>query len=84
MAASVRNNAITEEDAIVTNVRHYEALKNALDSLQNIDEGLKTGLTSDLVSLELRQVLHYIGTITGEISEEEMLGNIFSHFCIGK
>ena len=84
LAASVRNNAITEEDAIVTNVRHYEALKNALDSLQNIDEGLKTGLTSDLVSLELRQVLHYIGTITGEISEEEMLGNIFSHFCIGK
>ncbi len=84
LAASVRNNAITEEDAIVTNARHHEALKHALESLHNIDEGLNTGLSNDLVSLELRQVLHYIGEITGEISEEEMLGNIFSHFCIGK
>lgn len=75
---------ISQEDAIVTNMRHYEALQHALDSLHNIDEGFENGLTNDLISLELRQVLHYIGEITGEISEEEMLGNIFAHFCVGK
>lgn len=84
LLAEVNATNISQEDAIVTNFRHFEALQHALESLHNIDEGFNNGLTNDLISLELRQVLHYIGEITGEISEEEMLGNIFAHFCIGK
>ncbi|MCQ2959638.1 MAG: tRNA uridine-5-carboxymethylaminomethyl(34) synthesis GTPase MnmE [Bacteroidales bacterium] len=84
LLAEVNASSISQEDAIVTNFRHYEALQHALESLHNIDEGFQNGLTNDLISLELRQVLHYLGEITGEISEEEMLGNIFAHFCVGK
>ncbi len=84
LLSDVNANNISQEDAIVTNFRHFEALQHALESLHNIDEGFQNGLTNDLISLELRQVLHYLGEITGEISEEEMLGNIFAHFCVGK
>ncbi len=84
LLSEVSANNISQEDAIVTNIRHYEALQHALESLRNIDEGFANGLTNDLISLELRQVLHYLGLITGEISEDEMLGNIFAHFCVGK
>lgn len=84
LLSEVSANNISQEDAIVTNIRHYEALQHALESLHNIDEGFANGLTNDLISLELRQVLHYLGLITGEISEDEMLGNIFAHFCVGK
>ncbi len=84
LLSDVNANNISQEDAIVTNFRHFEALQHALESLHIIDEGFQNGLTNDLISLELRQVLHYLGEITGEISEEEMLGNIFAHFCIGK
>ena len=84
LLAEVNAGTISQNDAIVTNFRHYEALRHALDSLHAIDEGFQNGLTNDLISLELRQVLHYLGLITGQISEDEMLGNIFAHFCIGK
>ena len=84
LLAEVNAGNISQDDAIVTNFRHYEALQHALESLHNIDEGFQNGLTNDLISLELRQVLHYLGLITGEISEDEMLGNIFAHFCVGK
>lgn len=84
LLAEVNAGNISQDDAIVTNFRHYEALNHALDSLHAIDEGFQNGLTNDLISLELRQVLHYLGLITGEISEDEMLGNIFAHFCVGK
>ncbi|MDZ7741193.1 MAG: tRNA uridine-5-carboxymethylaminomethyl(34) synthesis GTPase MnmE [Bacteroidota bacterium] len=69
---------------IVSNTRHYEALKKALDSIRNVDKGLKDGLSSDLVTIDIRQALHYLGSITGEISTDEILGNIFGKFCIGK
>ena len=84
LLAEVNAGNISQDDAIVTNFRHYEALNHALDSLHAIDEGFQNGLSNDLISLELRQVLHYLGLITGEISEDEMLGNIFAHFCVGK
>lgn len=84
LLTEVHASDISQDDAIVTNSRHYEALQHALESLNDINTGLANGLSNDLLSLDLRQVLHYIGTITGEITEEEMLGNIFAHFCIGK
>ena len=72
LLAEVNAGNISQNDAIVTNFRHYEALRHALDSLHAIDEGFQNGLTNDLISLELRQVLHYLGLITGEISEDEI------------
>ncbi|MFW5850950.1 MAG: tRNA uridine-5-carboxymethylaminomethyl(34) synthesis GTPase MnmE [Bacteroidota bacterium] len=75
---------ISQHDAILTNARHYEALQQSYEALEKVCEGIATGLTHDLVSLELRQALHYIGSITGTITNDEMLGHIFKNFCIGK
>lgn len=69
---------------LVTNVRHYEALKHASDSLAAVEKGLDEGVPTDLVAQDLREALYYLGTITGEITTDEVLGSIFSRFCIGK
>lgn len=69
---------------LVTNIRHYEALLHASDSLQSVQQGLEMNVPTDLVSQDLRQALYYLGSITGEITTDEVLGNIFSRFCIGK
>ena len=69
---------------LVTNVRHYEALLHASESLKSVQQGLKMNIPTDLVSQDLREALHYLGSITGEITTDEVLGNIFSRFCIGK
>lgn len=75
---------IHQHDAIVTNIRHYESLQKAQQSLHIILEGIEQHLPNDLLSIELRQVLYFIGEITGSISNDEMLGYIFANFCIGK
>lgn len=72
------------DTAIVTNTRHYEALVRAQESLEKARTGLKEGLTTDLVATDLRGALHYLGEITGEVTTNEILGTIFSRFCIGK
>ena len=72
------------DSTLVTNVRHYEALLHASESLFQVQQGLEMNVPTDLVSQDLRQSLHYIGTITGEITTEEVLGTVFSRFCIGK
>lgn len=72
------------DEVIVTNARHYESLQRALESLQLVANGLKANIPGDLLSLDIRQVLHYLGEITGEITTEDILGSIFSKFCIGK
>lgn len=69
---------------MVTNVRHYEALLHASDSLNQVQQGLEMDIPTDLVSQDLRQALYYLGSITGEITTDEVLGSIFSRFCIGK
>ena len=71
-------------DLVVSNARHYEALKNTLGELKLISEGLKNELSSDLLSVHLNEALYFLGEISGEISNDELLGNIFSKFCIGK
>ncbi len=71
-------------DVIVTNSRHYEALTAALQSIEQVETGLQNDLPGDLVAIDLRQALHYLGTVTGEITTNEILGSIFSKFCIGK
>lgn len=72
------------EGAIVTNARHYHALKEVARSLEDIKNGLDNKIPSDLLALDIRRCLHYLGEITGEITNEDQLDYIFSKFCIGK
>jgi tRNA modification GTPase len=72
------------EDVIIANIRHFEALQNVSDSLGRIAAGLADKLPEDLIAIDLRQAIHYLGEITGEITTDEILGNIFKNFCIGK
>lgn len=69
---------------LVTNLRHYEALRNALESLNAVRQSLADNIPTDLVAQDLRIALHHLGTITGEVTTDEVLGTIFSRFCIGK
>ncbi len=71
--------------SIVTNIRHLDALRKVSESLERVISGLEEGLSEDLIAIDLRHAIHYLGEITGEeISSEEILGNIFKNFCIGK
>jgi tRNA modification GTPase len=73
-----------QQQVVVTNVRHYEALTKANDAITQVTNALEMGIPGDLVAIDIRQALHFLGEITGEISTDELLGNIFSKFCIGK
>ena len=76
---------IASGDVIVTNIRHYEALTRSLDAIRQVRKGLTDGLSSDLISQDMRECLHHLAEIVGgEISSEETLQNIFKHFCVGK
>lgn len=75
---------IHTEATIVTNARHYEALQKLNTALQDVQRGLNDQLPGDLLALDIRQCLHYLGTITGQITNEDQLDFIFSKFCIGK
>ena len=81
---SVTENNTLTENIIVTNNRHYEALQHVEKSLQDISEGLGNKISGDLLALDIRHCLHYLGEITGEITNEDRLDYIFSKFCIGK
>jgi tRNA modification GTPase len=69
---------------MVTNLRHYQNLTQTFDSLQRVLNGLDSGITGDFLAMDIRQALHYLGEITGTITTEDLLDNIFSKFCIGK
>ena len=71
-------------DVVVNNIRHYEALRKALIAIQRVNEGLENHLSGDFLSQDIRECMHYLGEITGHISNDEILGNIFGKFCIGK
>lgn len=73
-----------DEAVIVTNARHYESLLRAQENLERVKNGINGNIPTDLLAMDIRQVLHYIGQITGTVSTDEILGNIFSKFCIGK
>ena len=80
----VQTGKLRNNDTIITNVRHYDALGEALKSIQNVQSGLDAGLSGDLMAIDIREALHHFGLITGEISTDDLLGNIFANFCIGK
>lgn len=75
---------VESDEVIVTNIRHYEALQKSHEAVERVKIGLQNGLPGDLVSQDIREVLHFLGEITGQISNNEVLGNIFKNFCIGK
>ncbi len=73
-----------QEDILLSNARHYEALKLVRQALDAVSQGLADGIPADLVAVDLRDALYHLGTITGEVTSDELLGNIFGRFCIGK
>lgn len=76
--------AMSEGDVVVTNARHYEALTRALANIREVSQGLAVGLPGDLVSEPLRATIGNLSEIVGEVTNDEVLGNIFANFCIGK
>ena len=80
----VKNLSPSAGNTIITNIRHYEALNNALQALEKVEEGMQIRLSGDLLAIDIREVLYHLGSITGAVSNDELLGNIFSRFCIGK
>ncbi len=80
----VNTGALRNNETIVTNTRHYDSLHKALEEITKVRFGLEQGLSSDLMAIDIRQALYYFGEITGEVSNDELLGNIFANFCIGK
>jgi tRNA modification GTPase len=84
LVGSTGINSVNENDVIITNIRHFNALEKSLSALERTAEGLRNGIPGDLLALDVRESLHYLGEITGEITDKEILGNIFSKFCIGK
>lgn len=81
---AVVSQKVGTESTIVTNARHLEALQKAAGSLDDVLRGLDEGVTSDFVAMDIRRALAFLGEILGEVSTEDLLGNIFSRFCIGK
>ena len=80
----VNTGALRNNETIVTNTRHYDSLLKALDEIQKVNFGLQTNLSSDLMAIDIREALYHFGMITGEVTNDELLGNIFANFCIGK
>ncbi|HLP63617.1 tRNA uridine-5-carboxymethylaminomethyl(34) synthesis GTPase MnmE [Flavobacterium sp.] len=80
----VNTGALRNNETIVTNTRHYDSLLKALEEIQKVKFGLTSGLSSDLMAIDIKQALYYFGEITGEVTNDELLGNIFANFCIGK
>ena len=80
----VNTGALRNNETIVTNSRHYDSLLNALNEIQKVKFGLEANLSSDLMALDIKESLYYFGEITGQVTNDELLGNIFANFCIGK
>ena len=80
----VNTGALRNNDTIITNSRHYDSLLKALSDVQKVQQGMDAKLSGDLLAIDIRQALYHFGEITGEITSDDLLGNIFANFCIGK
>lgn len=80
----VNTGALRNNETIITNTRHYDSLLKALEEIQKVKWGLEAGISSDLMAIDIRSALYFFGEITGEVTNDELLGNIFANFCIGK
>ena len=84
MVEAVGSDVGTASQTLLTNARHYDALGRSNEALLHVAQGLRDGIPADLVAIDLRDALYHLGTVTGEVTNSEVLGNIFSRFCIGK
>lgn len=80
----VNTGVLQSNETVITNSRHYDALVKALEELNKVQHGIDSNLSGDLLAIDLRQALYYLGSITGQVSEDDILGNVFANFCIGK
>jgi tRNA modification GTPase len=81
---SFQSGALSGDDSIVSNARHYDALQKAYSSLLEVQKGMEDEVSSEFLAIDIKAMAEHLGTITGEITNDELLGNIFSQFCIGK
>jgi len=84
LTEKVQQGLLSNEDVVVSNSRHYEALSKALENVVQVQEGLDSGISGDLLAMDIRQALFHLGEITGEITTDDLLDSIFRDFCIGK
>ncbi|MFC2109495.1 tRNA uridine-5-carboxymethylaminomethyl(34) synthesis GTPase MnmE [Bacteroidota bacterium] len=84
LTALIHTGALQNNETIVTNSRHFDALLKALNEINKVDEGMQLGLSGDLLAIDIREALYFFGLITGEVTTDDLLGNIFANFCIGK
>ena len=84
MLSFVNTGALRNNETIVTNTRHYDALLKAFEDIKKVQYGLDSNISSDLMAIDIREALYHFGLITGQVSNDELLGNIFANFCIGK
>ena len=80
----VNTGALRNNETLVTNSRHYDALLKALEEIEKVQLGIDAGLSGDLLAIDIREALYHFGEITGQVTNDELLGNIFANFCIGK
>lgn len=80
----VNTGALRSNETIITNTRHYDALIKALDEIEKVKFGMTENIPSDLLAIDIKQALYHLGEITGQVTNDELLGNIFANFCIGK
>ena len=80
----VNTGALSNQQTVVSNSRHFEALNKAFEALNEVQKGMDSNISSDLMAIDIRQALFHLGEITGEITTDDLLGNIFANFCIGK
>lgn len=84
LIATVNKDRLNGANLIVSNVRHLEALRKTKEAMSNVVEGMHNEIPGDLLAMDIRQALHYLGEITGQVTPDDLLGNIFGKFCIGK
>ena len=84
LVKSFNSGALSQDESIVSNARHYDALQKAYSSLLEVQEGIENDISSEFLAIDIRATAESLGIITGEITNDELLGNIFSQFCIGK
>ena len=80
----VNTGILRNNETIISNTRHYDALIKALDEIEKVKFGMTEGIPSDLLAIDIKQALYHLGEITGQVTNDELLGNIFANFCIGK
>jgi len=84
LVSVVNLSPIQNNDIVITNVRHFQSLNHALEAIHRVQDSISNQIPTDFLAMDIRESLHYLGEITGEITTDEVLGNIFKNFCIGK